>query len=176
MTMAQATLQTHARPAALSPPRRMALAGKRVLVLGLGDTGLSVARWVVREGGHVRVADTRADPPQLGSLRTLVPAADARCGEFTPRLLEGVDLVCVSPGLSLQEAVVRDAVASGVPVCGDIELFAWGLAEYGRGKVPASAMQRGGESAAGRACVCNVAWAIVTGASVWTVRTARASW
>ena len=133
--MAQATLQTHARPAALSPPRRMALAGKRVLVLGLGDTGLSVARWVVREGGHVRVADTRADPPQLGSLRTRVPAADARCGEFTPRLLEGVDLVCVSPGLSLQEAVVRDAVASGVPVCGDIELFAWGLAEYGRGKV-----------------------------------------
>ena len=46
-----------------SPPAPMALAGKRVLVLGLGDTGLSVAHWVAREGGRVRVADSRAAPP-----------------------------------------------------------------------------------------------------------------
>jgi len=113
----------------------MALAGKRVLVLGLGDTGLSVAKWVAREGGQARVADTRTAPPRLAELRAAVPAAEARCGAFTPGLLEGVDLLCVSPGLSLEESVVREAVASGVPVCGDIELFAWGLAAHGRTKV-----------------------------------------
>ena len=136
MTAAQASAQTHARaPAALVPPLRMALAGKRVLILGLGDTGLSAAKWVAREGGKARVADTRPAPPQLAALKADVPAAEARCGAFTPHLLEGVDLVCVSPGLSLQEAVVREAAAAGVPVGGDIELFAWGLAEHGRGKV-----------------------------------------
>jgi UDP-N-acetylmuramoylalanine--D-glutamate ligase len=136
MTAVEATEQTHGRAGtALAAPRRMALAGKRVLILGLGDTGLSAAKWVVREGGNARVADTRADPPQLASLKAQVPAAEARCGEFTTRLLEGVDLVCVSPGLSLQEAVIRQAAAAGVPVGGDIELFAWGLAEHGRGKV-----------------------------------------
>ena len=136
MMAVQAPLQTPERPGpALAPPRRISFGGHRVLVLGLGDTGLSVAKWVAREGGKVRVADTRADPPQLASLRAQVPEADARCGEFSPRLLDEVDLVCISPGLPLSGSVVRDAAAAGVPVCGDIELFAWGLAEHGRGKV-----------------------------------------
>jgi UDP-N-acetylmuramoylalanine--D-glutamate ligase len=121
--------------AMLPRPQPMELAGKLVLVLGLGDTGLSVARWVAREGGRVRVADSRAVPPRLAALKSEVPAAEAQCGAFSPRLLEGVDLVCVSPGLSLEENVVREALAAGVPVCGDIELFAWGLAAHGRGKV-----------------------------------------
>ena len=136
MTMAQAKLQSPGRNAvALTRPSRMSIAGKRELVLGLGDTGLSVAKWVTRNGGQVRVADTRAQPPQLGPLRKLFPAAEARCGEFSPRLLESVDLLCVSPGLSLQETLVLEAIAAGLPVCGDIELFAWGLEEHGRGKV-----------------------------------------
>ena len=46
----------------LPRPQPVALAGKRVLVLGLGDTGLSVARWLVARGGIARVADTRASP------------------------------------------------------------------------------------------------------------------
>ena len=49
----------------LKPPAPMALRGKRVLVLGLGDTGLSVARWVQRHGGIVRAADTRKSPPRM---------------------------------------------------------------------------------------------------------------
>jgi UDP-N-acetylmuramoylalanine--D-glutamate ligase len=121
--------------ASLTPPRPMGLAGKLVLVLGLGDTGLSVAKWVAREGGKARVADSRAAPPRLAALKAGAPAAEARCGAFTPALLEDVDLLCVSPGLSLEESVVREAAAAGVPVCGDIELFAWGLAAHGRGKV-----------------------------------------
>ena len=121
--------------ASLTRPQPMALAGKRVLVLGLGDTGLSVAKWVAREGGLARVADSRDEPPRLAALKAAVPSAEARCGAFTPALLEDADLLCVSPGLSLEEGVVREALAAGVPVCGDIELFAWGLAAHGRGKV-----------------------------------------
>jgi len=51
----------------LPAPRPFPLQGKAVLVLGLGDTGLSVARWVAHEGGRARVADTRASPPLTSS-------------------------------------------------------------------------------------------------------------
>jgi UDP-N-acetylmuramoylalanine--D-glutamate ligase len=104
----------------LPRPEPVALAGRRVLVLGLGDTGLSVARWVERQGGRVRVADTRATPPRAADF-----AGELRTGPFATALLEGVDLVCISPGLSLQEDVVRAALGRGVPVLGDVELFAW---------------------------------------------------
>ena len=109
----------------LPPPRRIKLAGCSALVLGLGDSGWSAARWIARQGGRVRVADTRAAPPRAAELRATLAAAELRCGAFDTRLLEGVDLVCVSPGLSLEESVVREAAARGVPVVGDIELFAW---------------------------------------------------
>jgi len=104
----------------LPKPARTSLAGKRVLVLGLGDSGLSAARWVEREGGQARVADTRAAPPRKDSFR-----GDLRLGPFHPRLLERVDLVCVSPGLSLEQEIIRAALAANIPVLGDIELFAW---------------------------------------------------
>ena len=105
----------------LPRPRRTALAGERVLVLGLGDTGLSVARWVAGEGGIPRVADTRAVPPRAPDLRN----AELITGPFKVALLEGVALLCISPGVPLDEPVVREALARGVAVVGDIELFAW---------------------------------------------------
>jgi UDP-N-acetylmuramoylalanine--D-glutamate ligase len=98
----------------------LSLVEKRVLVLGLGDTGVSVARWVEREGGRVRAADTRAAPP--GKARF---AGELHTGEFTSRLLEGIDIVCISPGLPLAQPLVREARAKRIPVVGDIELFAW---------------------------------------------------
>ncbi|HEY8250725.1 MAG TPA: UDP-N-acetylmuramoyl-L-alanine--D-glutamate ligase [Burkholderiales bacterium] len=104
----------------LPPPPPTPLVGRRLLVLGLGDTGLSVARWAEREGAAVRVADSRRDPPRMKDFR-----GELRTGTFTEALLDGVDAVCVSPGLSLDEEVVRRAVLRGLPVFGDIELFAW---------------------------------------------------
>jgi UDP-N-acetylmuramoylalanine--D-glutamate ligase len=96
------------------------LKGKNVLVLGLGDTGLSVARWVEREGGKARVADTRASPPGKQNF-----GGELHLGAFQAGLLEGIDLVCISPGLALTEPLVREAVRRKLPVAGDIELFAW---------------------------------------------------
>jgi UDP-N-acetylmuramoylalanine--D-glutamate ligase len=104
----------------LPRPAPVVLAGRRVLVLGLGDSGLSAARWIERQGGTPRVADTRAEPPRAKDF-----SGDLRTGPFREALLEGVSLVCLSPGLALREAVVQAAAARGIPVIGDIELFAW---------------------------------------------------
>jgi UDP-N-acetylmuramoylalanine--D-glutamate ligase len=104
----------------LTKPEPMKLQGRRVLVLGLGDTGLSMARWVERHGGRARVADTRASPPRKKDF-----SGELHAGPFEASLLDGIDLVCISPGLSLEDEVVRRAVAKGIPVLGDIELFAW---------------------------------------------------
>ena len=111
----------------LPRPARMTLAGKRALVLGLGDTGLSAARWLARAGATVRVADTRAAPPRAADLAAAIPDAALHRGAFTSALLEQVDLLCLSPGLALGQPVVREAVERGIPVIGDIELFAWHL-------------------------------------------------
>ena len=104
----------------LKKPAAIPLKGKRVLVLGLGDTGLSVANWVEQEGGMVRAADTRAAPPRRNDF-----AGELHTGKFKSSLLKDIDLVCISPGLSLQEELIQAAVAKDIPVVGDIELFAW---------------------------------------------------
>ena len=108
----------------LPRPAPTPLVGRRVLVLGLGDTGLSLARWVAREGGKARVADSRPNPPRKKDF-----SGDLRTGVFTPALLDDVDVVCISPGLSLEHPVIRQAVAQNIPVLGDIELFAWYVRE-----------------------------------------------
>ena len=104
----------------LPRPAPMPLKGKRVLVLGLGDTGLSAARWVDSEGGKARVADTREAPPRRKDF-----SGELHTGPFSAALLDGVDLLCISPGLSLRDLLVQTAVERKIPVVGDIELFAW---------------------------------------------------
>ncbi len=99
-------------------------AGTRALVLGLGRTGLSVARYLQRRGVGIRVADTRACAPGTAELQARVPEAELRSGAFTPDLLDGMAHVVISPGLSVQQPVVQEALRRGLPVVGDIELFA----------------------------------------------------
>ena len=106
----------------------MDLAAKRVLVLGLGETGLSAARWLAREGAHVRVADTRGSPPGLEHLRNALPGVAVDCGEFADSSFAGIDLIAISPGVPLADPAVSRASARGIPVVGDIELFAQALA------------------------------------------------
>ena len=109
----------------------MNLFGKHVLVLGLGESGLACARWCARQGASVRVADTRVAPPYLDELRRRVPGADFVAGEFDKKLLDGIDLLALSPGLSGGLMVVIHARAAGIPVVGEIELFAQGLRSLG---------------------------------------------
>lgn len=106
----------------LKTPAPMELRGKRVLVLGLGDTGLSAAQWVQTHGGIVRAADTRRTPPRKSDY-----AGELHAGKFKIALLKGVDLVCISPGLSLEEEVIQASITRQIPVVGDIELFAWAV-------------------------------------------------
>ncbi|WIM05393.1 MAG: UDP-N-acetylmuramoyl-L-alanine--D-glutamate ligase [Candidatus Nitricoxidivorans perseverans] len=100
---------------------------RHVLILGLGESGFAMARWCDRHGARVRVADTRAAPPYLGELGSRVPGATFVAGEFEKSLLEGVDLVALSPGLSGGLMVVLHARAMGIPVVGEAELFARAL-------------------------------------------------
>ena len=115
----------------------MKLDGKHVLILGLGESGFAAARWCVRRGARVRVADTRTAPPYLAELnRCLSDHSDKVefCpGEFDKALLEGIELLVLSPGLSGGLMVVIHARAAGIPVVGEIELFAWGVRELSHG-------------------------------------------
>ncbi|HEY1181390.1 MAG TPA: UDP-N-acetylmuramoyl-L-alanine--D-glutamate ligase, partial [Rhodocyclaceae bacterium] len=77
----------------------MKLTGTHVLVLGLGESGLAMARWCVRMGARVRVADTRSNPPYAVQLADLAPEAELVCGEFNDALLAGIDTLALSPGL-----------------------------------------------------------------------------
>jgi UDP-N-acetylmuramoylalanine--D-glutamate ligase len=121
----------------LPRPPQGPLDGRQVLVLGLGDTGLSAAKWIAEQGGKVRAADTRAAPPRAAEFRAALPWAEMHCGAFAPALLEGADMLCVSPGVSLSEPLIRAAVARGLPVLGDVELFAWAVRGRAASKVVA---------------------------------------
>ncbi len=78
------------------------LKDQNVLVLGLGASGLAMARWCVRSGAQVTVADSRDNPPQLEALRRDVPAARFVCGPLDESLLaeQSFSIVCKSPGLA----------------------------------------------------------------------------
>jgi len=104
----------------------------RALVLGLGDSGLAMARWLAVEGYGLRVADTREQPPQRASLAAHCPSAEFIGGPFSQGLLDGVELVAISPGLAPTlpdvAALLKQAKAGKVEVVGEIELFARALA------------------------------------------------
>ena len=105
----------------------MDLDGKLTLVIGLGETGLAIARWLARQGARVRVADSRSAPPQVDALRAAVPEAVLFAGPFTAEAFAGVELIAISPGVPVRQALVQEAVARAVPVLSEIELFAWGV-------------------------------------------------
>jgi UDP-N-acetylmuramoylalanine--D-glutamate ligase len=102
----------------------MNLRNKTVLVLGMGETGLSMAKWLSRMGAIVRVADSRTVPPCTEDLKQALPHALMFTGAFTAEAFADIDLIAISPGVSLAEKLVQQAMKNGVPVMGDMELFA----------------------------------------------------
>ncbi|RQS06332.1 UDP-N-acetylmuramoyl-L-alanine--D-glutamate ligase [Burkholderia sp. Bp9002] len=107
-----------------------------VLVLGLGESGLAIARWCARHGCRLRIADTREAPPNLAALQAEGIDAEFVGGPFTPALLDGgVEIVGLSPGLSPLEpslaALIAAANERGVAVWGELEFFAQALRALG---------------------------------------------
>ncbi|KGE03257.1 UDP-N-acetylmuramoyl-L-alanine--D-glutamate ligase [Pseudohaliea rubra] len=92
-------------------------------VVGLGASGLSVARYLHRRGEPFVVLDTRPEPPGLATLRAEMPEVSLFTGELPQGVLDGASELVVSPGLAPDLEPLAQAVASGVPLCGDIDLF-----------------------------------------------------
>jgi len=111
------------------------LAGQQVLVLGLGASGLALARWCLRHGSAVTVADTRSAPPQLPALQQELPAARFIAGDFAALMsvCGPVDLILRSPGLSPAEIapVMQVAKEQGLAWGNELTLFSQALRELG---------------------------------------------
>ncbi len=109
----------------------MELKGKRVLVVGLGESGLAMAKWLHRQGAVVRVADSRVSPPNVDALAKVAPGAQLLAGPFAADAFAWAELVALSPGVpkaTPEIAAVNDKIVS------EIELFAAGV----RAQVPGS--------------------------------------
>ncbi|MCH9798843.1 MAG: UDP-N-acetylmuramoyl-L-alanine--D-glutamate ligase [Betaproteobacteria bacterium] len=100
------------------------LNNKRILVLGLGETGLSALRWLFAQGAKVAVADTRENPPNIDAVKVEFPEVNVYLGELDVNVLKAVDMLVVSPGVALSEPAIQAAIEAGVSVVGDVELFA----------------------------------------------------
>jgi len=93
------------------------------VVVGLGTTGLSCARYLQQRGLGFSVVDTRRQPPGLAQLRSEMPGVDVFAGEYPASLVASAAELIVSPGIAMDSPIVADALAAGVPVVGDIDLF-----------------------------------------------------
>lgn len=103
---------------------KLQLHNKRVLVLGLGETGLSALRWLDTQGAILSVADSRDNPPNIDELARSMPHLAVHTGAFKQAILLQAEVIIISPGVALSEPAVQAAIQQGIPVVGDIELFA----------------------------------------------------
>jgi UDP-N-acetylmuramoylalanine--D-glutamate ligase len=101
--------------------------GRDAVVLGLGLTGYSLARHLSANGASVRVADTRPRPPFAPMLAAALPHVTVTTGPIGDATLAGADLIAISPGVAKNQPAIAAAVARGVELVGDIELFARAL-------------------------------------------------
>jgi len=94
------------------------------IVVGLGKSGMSLVRFLARQGLAFAVVDTRANPPELATLREQFPQVEVRCGELDVDFLCRASELLVSPGLAIATPALQEAVKRGVKLSGDIDLFA----------------------------------------------------
>ena len=94
------------------------------VIVGLGVTGLSCARYLLGHGWRICVTDSREDPPGRTELARLAPDITVRFGALDLSLLEEAVCVVASPGVALSDPFFAEAQRRGITVVGDIELFA----------------------------------------------------
>ena len=97
--------------------------GAATVIVGLGSTGLSMARHLRGLELDFSVVDSRTQPPELGQLQREMPEVRVSCGELTAASFAGAAQLYVSPGIALQDSAIAATAAQGVAVAGDIDLF-----------------------------------------------------
>lgn len=97
---------------------------KLSVIVGLGATGLSVARYLHLTGARFAIVDSRGAPPQLEALRQLYPDVEVELGALDAAILNKADEIILSPGIAVREPAIQKQILRGVSVIGDIELFA----------------------------------------------------
>ena len=98
-------------------------AKKATIIVGLGKTGFACARFLARHGEAFMIVDSREQPPYLSRLRAELPEVEVQCGTFDRNLLAAGRRLIVSPGVALADPAIAHAVAQGVEVVSDIDLF-----------------------------------------------------
>lgn len=138
--MSRTKQQTQTTPPCPAIPMDFDWQGSRALVIGLGESGLATAKWLLRQGAAVTMIDSRETPPAAEAVRALSHDSGrltVRVGVATPfsaDLLHGVQMVIPSPGLTPHAkhnspiaALLEEATAQGLPVYGEIDLFEWAI-------------------------------------------------
>lgn len=96
---------------------------KKHIVIGLGKTGQSCVRYLLKQGARVEVVDTRVQPPGLKEFREQYPNLPIRLGELDADYLCSADDLVVSPGVPIKHPMIQRAMENGTDVTGDIDLF-----------------------------------------------------
>ena len=94
------------------------------IIIGLGKTGLSCAKYLIKNGVPITVMDTRNDPPGLAQFRQQFPSESLLLGQFDTAILQQAGEVIVSPGIDTADPVFDVCRRNNIPLIGDIELFA----------------------------------------------------
>ena len=98
---------------------------KRVLLIGLGDTGQSVLHFLTNQNCFIKAIDTRTNVEGLSEIKTKFKDVEFITGQmFHESIIKDIELIVISPGVSLKESYVVAALDKGIPVIGDIEIFA----------------------------------------------------
>ena len=93
------------------------------VIVGLGETGLSVAKFLASRNQKFKVIDSRSNPPALSELKRILPEIETEVGELKLKTLLGASELVISPGLSLKTPVIAEAAEQGVAITGDIDIF-----------------------------------------------------
>lgn len=93
------------------------------IIIGLGQTGISVARYLRQQNEAFIVCDTREVPPQLDTFLAEFEGVPVYCGPLDPSILKKATQLIVSPGIAISTPAIAEAANIGVDIIGDVELF-----------------------------------------------------
>ena len=86
------------------------------VIIGLGKTGLSCVRYLLKKNAAITVVDNRIAPPGLTELQKFFPNVQVYLGSFHEDILSQSDELIISPGVSLKEPVIAKQIKNGKPV------------------------------------------------------------